>query len=145
MDNRQTSINQLRDLRKKVVSVNDLTTKLQMLNQKLSMSEDTIREQNKILGGSFNEEWDEVHPVGNAERLQSQFEKAGVARASRIRTTIYLISVLLNIAVFALSIFYLVKQPANSWIKTFDERYIFWITHVILGLALTFAPWFFAV
>ena len=76
---------------------------------------------------------------GENRRLQAEKEYAKKTKGLRI--AVCTIMVLLNLAVFAYSIYALLTAPETAWIKTATRSgTTFWIGHILVGLILVFLP-----
>ena len=140
MDMRQKDISDLRELRKELVAVDQLSQKLEKLNQEIRRDEQTIKENENVLRGKYSGKWKEIYFAHNADKVRRECDAENFSVATRRENTVKAIGVVINALIFALSIFVLATAEGGSWIRTSEYKVLFWIVHVVLGLALTFIP-----
>lgn len=119
--------------------VNDKLQQIEYKAKAISAKESQLKEwQNKIMDPGYYQ----TLPTDNGASAISEIQKQCTSEKSKIERFVFIISLVLNLCVFAFTIVWLIYAPKDAWIHQIDsfECFLFWVGHCILGLFVALLP-----
>ena len=89
--------------------------------------------------------------TNHAEQVGEKCFREAEGKAKARTKIVATIATVINLGIFAYSVYMLWSAPDTEWIKTMDnpaelvdEASIYWVAHCLMGFCLSFAPWLLA-
>lgn len=132
MNTRTADLVLLRQVKKKLVEIESNSNAISNKQEKLKR----LREESKTPG------YYQELSTDNVASIKSDIQKQFTTAKSKIERFIYIVSLVLNLCMFAFTIVWLICAPKDAWIHQVDgfECFLFWVGHCILGLCVSILP-----
>lgn len=132
MNTRTADLVLLRQVKKKLVEIESNSNAISNKQEKLKR----LREDSKTPG------YYQKLSTDNVTSIKFDIQKQCTSEKSKIERFIYIVSLVLNLCMFAFTIVWLICAPKDAWIHQADDgdTTLFWIGHCILGLFVSILP-----
>lgn len=132
MNTRTADLALLRQVKQKLVEIESNSNAISNKQKKLKR----LREESQTPG------YYQTLPTDNEASAISEIQKQCTSAKSKIERFIFIISLVLNLCMFAFTIVWLIYAPKDAWIHQADDgdTTLFWIGHCILGLFVSILP-----
>lgn len=132
MNTRTADLALLRQVKQKLVEIESNSNAISGKKEKLKH----LREEGQTPG------YYQKLSTDNVTSIKSDIQKQCTSAKSKIERFIFIISLVLNLCMFAFTIVWLICAPKDAWIHQIDSFvcFLFWAGHCILGLFVSLLP-----